>query len=108
MHLDFGTPFAKRLRISDLRKETSFQEPYRNKLVMGERKLCPEVVTGRQAAAEKQAALVKSRISSGNSGLWPCKGSYYVQKQERHLQMKLREAVRGAVPGHYTHNQVSP
>lgn len=70
--------------------------------------MCPEVAAGRQAAAEKQAALVRSRIGSGKSGMRPCKGSYYVRKQEQHLQMKWREAVRGALPGQYTHNQVSP
>jgi hypothetical protein len=74
---------------------------------MGEREVCAEVVAGRQAAAEEQAALIKSRMSSGNSGLQPCNGSYYVRKQERHLQMKWREAVGHALPGRYTHNQVS-
>lgn len=46
-------------------------------------------------------------MSAGNSGLCPCNGSYYVQKQERHLQVKWKEAVGGARPGRYTHDQVS-
>jgi hypothetical protein len=66
-----------------------------------------EVVAGRRVVAEEQAALIKNRLSSGSSRLRPCKGSYYVQKQERHLQMKWREVVGGAPPGRYTRNQVS-
>jgi len=106
-HLEFGTPFSKRLRTAELSKKASCQEPCRRKSVLGEREVCPEVLEGRQAAAKEQAALVKSKMSAGNSGLCPCNGSYYVQKQERHLQVKWKEAVGGARPGRYTHDQVS-
>ncbi|XP_021933107.1 uncharacterized protein LOC110836322 isoform X2 [Zootermopsis nevadensis] len=105
-HLEFGTPFAKHLRTPELRKETGCQEPCRKELLMGEREVCPEVAAGRKTAGEEQAALVRSRISSGNSRMRPCKGSYYVRKEERHLQMKWREAVWGTLPGQYTYNQL--
>lgn len=92
----------KRLRMHEPKKKAR-----RNRFVLGEREVCPEVAAGRQAAAEEQATLIRNRMSSGSSGLQPCKGSYYIQKQERHLQMKLREAVRNTLPGRYTPNQVS-
>jgi len=97
----------KRLRTADLSKKASSQEPCRQKSVLGEREVCPEVLEGRQAAAKEQAALVRSKMSAGNSGLCPCNGSYYVRKQERHLQVKWKEAVGGARPSRYTHDQVS-
>jgi hypothetical protein len=106
-HLEFGTPFSKRLRTADIIKKASSQEPCRNKFILGEREVCPEVSAGRQAAAEEQAALVRSKMSAGNSGLCPCSGSYYVRKQDRHLQVKWKDAVEGARPARYTHNQVS-
>ena len=106
-HLEFGTPFSKRLRTAELSKKASSQEPWRKTSVLGEREACPEVLEGRQAAAKGQAALVRSKMSAGNSGLCPCDGSYYVRKQERHLQVKWKEAVGGARPGRYTPNQVS-
>jgi hypothetical protein len=99
---------VKHLETREPREKASYQEPCRKKLGLGEREVCPEVVLGRQAAAEEQAALVRSKMSSGGSGFRSCNGSYYVQKQERHSQMKWREAVRGALPGLYTRNQVSP
>lgn len=97
----------KRLRMHEPKKKAGFHEPCRNQFVLGERELSAEVVAGRQAAAEEQAALIRNRMSSGSSGLQPCKGSYYVRKQERHSPMKWREAVGHAQPGRYTHNQVS-
>jgi 3'-phosphoadenosine 5'-phosphosulfate sulfotransferase len=106
-HLEFGTPFSKRLRTAELSKKASSQEPCRNKFILGETEVRPEVLAGRQAAAEEQAALVRSKMSAGNSRMRPCKGSYYVRKQERHLQVKWKEAVEGARPDRYTHNQVS-
>ena len=106
-HLEFGTPFSKRLRTAELSKKASSQESCRQKSVLGEREVCPEVLEGRQAAAKEQAALVRSKMSAGNSGLCPCNGSYYVQKQERHLQVKWKEAVGGTRPGRYTRDQVS-
>jgi hypothetical protein len=92
----------------ELKEKAGFHEPCRNRFVLRDREAYPEVAAGRQAAAEEQAALIRSRMSSGSSGLQQCKGSYYVRKQDRHLQMKWREAVGGALPGQYTHNQVSP
>ena len=106
-HLEFGTPFSKRLRTAELSKKASSQEPCRQKSVLEEREVCPEVLEGRQAAAKEQAALVGSKMSAGNSGLCPCNGSYYVRKQERHMQVNWKEAVEGAQPGRYTHDQVS-
>lgn len=106
-HLEFGTPFSKRLRTAELSKKASSQEPCRQKSVLGEREVCSEVLEGRQAAAKEQAALVRSKMSAGNSGLCPCAGSYYVRKQEQHLQVKWKEAVGGARPGQYTQDQVS-
>jgi len=106
-HLQFETPFSKRLRTAELSKKASSQEPCRQKYVLGEREVCPEVLEGRQAAAKEQAALVRSKMSAGKSGLCPCDGSYYVQKQERHLQVKWKEAVGGTRPSRYTRDQVS-
>jgi hypothetical protein len=98
---------VKRVRMSEPKKKADFHELCRKKFVLGEREVSAEVVAGRRAAAEEQAELIRSRLSSGSSGLRPCKGSYYGQKQERHLQMKWREAVGGAPPGRYTRDQVS-
>jgi len=97
-HLEFGTPFSKRLRTAGLSKKASTQKPWRKKSVLGEREVCPEVLEGRQAAAKEQAALVRSKMSAGNSGLCPCNGSYYVRKQEGHLQVKWKEAVGSVRP----------
>jgi hypothetical protein len=99
---------VKRMRMSEPRKKAGCHEPCRKQRILEEREVSAEVVAGRHAAAEEQAAFIRCRSSSGGSGLRPCKGSYYVQKQERQLQMKWREAVGGALPGRYTRNQVSP
>ena len=97
-HLEFGTPFSKYLRTAELSKKASCQEPCRQKSVLGEREVCPEVLEDRQAAAKEQAALVTSKMSASNSGLCPPNGSCCVRKQERHLQLKWKEAVGGVRP----------
>ncbi|KAJ9575204.1 hypothetical protein L9F63_025845 [Diploptera punctata] len=94
--LDFSTPFAKRLKISEVKKtEKICKSNYlENKNVAAER----------QAAADAQDALIKHKLSLGATSR-PCKGSYYLSKQQTHLQRTWQEVVEGEAPGNYTRKQ---
>ncbi|KAJ9574867.1 hypothetical protein L9F63_007962 [Diploptera punctata] len=63
------------------------------------------VAAEKQAAADAQDALIKHKLSLGATSR-PCKGGYYLSKQQTHLQRTWQEVVEGEAPGNYTSKQL--